>query len=486
MKALATITLFTLVITSVFGQQPTTLQLHPQNPHYFFYQNKPLLLIGSGEHYGSVINQDFDYTKYLQTLAKDSLNLTRLFTGAYIEKQGDFGIAKNTLAAAEGRLLLPWKRSTVAGYSLGGNKFDLNQWDVNYFARLKDFIQTAATNGVIVEVNLFSSHYGGGWNYSAFNPQNNINQTDAIASNMVNTLENGNILKYQEEYVKKIVRELNPFDNIYFEIQNEPWADQTDTVLVRNEYENAGDWRATIQVVSRRSNDWQKEVASWIRTEESQLPKQHLLSQNISNFYLPISNPDTAISIFNFHYAKPEAVSENYYLHKVIGFNETGFAGKSFPVYRRQAWRFIMAGGGLFNQLDYSFSVGSETGDDTTFNAPGSGGKDLRKQLGMLRQFFEHINFIQLKPDCSFVTGAPGAFTQALSNGHSQWVVYYEPIIATPQPLLLQLPPGNYETAWMDVVTGKWTNKTTIKNGHVNAPAGTNEKVLLVNVSTAK
>ncbi|TKK69263.1 hypothetical protein FC093_08060 [Ilyomonas limi] len=482
MKAFAITTLLTLITTFLFAQQQTILQLHPQNPHYFLYQNKPTVIIGSGEHYGSVINPDFDYTKYLQTLAKDSLNITRLFTGAYIEKQGDFGIEKNTLAPAAERLLLPWKRSTVAGYALGGNKFDLNQWDENYFARLKNFIQTAAKNGVIVEVNLFSSHYGGGWNYSALNPKNNINQTDVIASNMVNTLENGNILKYQEAYVKKIVRELNGFDNMYFEIQNEPWADQTDTVLVRDEYGDKSDWRSTIQVVSKRSNDWQQKVTDWIKEAENSLPKKHLISQNISNFYYPIVNPDPDISIFNFHYAKPDAVRLNYHLNKVIGFNETGFAGKSYSTYRRQAWRFMMAGGGLFNHLDYSFSVNSETGEDTSFNAPGSGGKDLRMQLGILKRFFEHINFLQLKPDCSVVTSAPAAFTEALSNGHSQWVIYYEPTTTIPQPLTLQLPAGSYEAAWMDVVTGKWTSKTTIKNGLVNAPAGTNEKVLLVNV----
>ena len=28
------------------------LQLHPENPHYFMYEGKAIVLIGSGEHYG--------------------------------------------------------------------------------------------------------------------------------------------------------------------------------------------------------------------------------------------------------------------------------------------------------------------------------------------------------------------------------------------------------------------------------------------------
>jgi hypothetical protein len=53
-----------------------------QKSTLFFYKGKPTLLIGSGEHYGAVINLDFNYDKYLETLRKDGLNTTRLFTGA--------------------------------------------------------------------------------------------------------------------------------------------------------------------------------------------------------------------------------------------------------------------------------------------------------------------------------------------------------------------------------------------------------------------
>lgn len=379
------------------AQHNEVLQLYPQNPHYFLYQNKPTMLIGSGEHYGSVINLDFDYKKYLETPGKEGLNLTRLFIRTYIEKQGDFGIKKNTLAPAEGRLVLPWRRSNTKGYILGGNKFDLAKWNDSYFSRLKDFMTAADKNGVIVEINLFSSYYQNGWSYSVFNRNNNVNQTDSIRSNAAGTLQNGNILSYQEKYVRKMVMELNNFNNFYFEIQNEPWADQTDTVL-RNEYGDTADWRSAIQVVSQSSDNWQRQVARWIKEEESTMPNKHLISQNISNFHYPVANPDSNISIFNFHYTLPEAVTENYYLNKVIGFNETGFAGRSDKTYRRQAWRFIMAGGGLFNQLDYSFSVGLENGEDTAYTAPGGGSVAMRKQLRILKSFFEGLNFVQLKP----------------------------------------------------------------------------------------
>src|SRR5690349_21833809 len=74
---------FVLAACSLADAAP--LSLHPENPHYFLFRDKPTVLITSAEHYGAVLNLDFDYVKYLDTLAADGLNLTRTFTGAYVE-----------------------------------------------------------------------------------------------------------------------------------------------------------------------------------------------------------------------------------------------------------------------------------------------------------------------------------------------------------------------------------------------------------------
>src|SRR5213595_1389216 len=130
------------------------LQLHPRNPHYFLFRGKPAVLITSGEHYGAVLNLDFDYVTYLDTLKKDGLNLTRTFTGSYVEPVGTFQITHNTLAPSAGRFICPWARSTTPGYPNGGNKFDLSKWDDAYFKRLKAFMGHASRRGIVVEMNL--------------------------------------------------------------------------------------------------------------------------------------------------------------------------------------------------------------------------------------------------------------------------------------------------------------------------------------------
>ena len=132
------------VDSSAQGNRAAPIALHPDNPHYFQWRGRPTILITSAEHYGAVMNLDFDYRKYLDTLAADGLNYTRVFSGAYVEPQGAFNIARNTLAPGPGRFIAPWARSSQPGYANGGNKFDLARWDAAYFTRLKDFIAYAA------------------------------------------------------------------------------------------------------------------------------------------------------------------------------------------------------------------------------------------------------------------------------------------------------------------------------------------------------
>ena len=161
------------------------IRLHPDNPHYFLYRGQPTVLVTSGEHYGSVLNPDFNYVRYLDTLQKDGLNQTRLFLGTYFEKPGDFGIRDNTLGPTAAKVLTPWARSPQAGSVWGGAKYDLDRWDEAFFTRLKDFMTQAQSRGVVVELTFFSDYYG--TKQSPLFAENNINGVGAVASEAMNT-----------------------------------------------------------------------------------------------------------------------------------------------------------------------------------------------------------------------------------------------------------------------------------------------------------
>jgi len=431
------------------------IQLHPENPHYFLYKGRPLVLITSAEHYGAVLNLDFDYRTYLKTLSEDGMNYTRIFTGSYFEIAGEsFGIQKNSLAPVKSKVITPWG---IVVDGLSGNwKYDLSAWNEAYFERLKDFMAAAAEHNIIVEVTLFSSIYRDGhWDICPQNPANNINITDEVTRFEAQTLNNGSLLSYQESFVRKMVRELNEWDNFFFEIQNEPWSDHAVPVynIVNREDLNVGDWTYKADFADEASMAWQEKLANIIAEEESNLAKKHLIAQNYSNFKAPIPEVSEHISIINFHYAWPEAVEWNYHYGKVIGFDESGFAGSGDQVYRRQAWQFMLSGGGLFNNLDYSFFVGYENGLGEN-RAPGGGSKALRFQLKVLSDFLHGFALEKLHPNLSCVKSSPGLIPYVLSDQNRAYAVYLRAVGTEHCSLLLETGDGNFLVQTLNTITG--------------------------------
>ncbi len=185
------------------------LSLHPANTHYFLFRGKPTLLITSGEHYGAVLNLDFDYVRYLDELKVRGLNHTRIWAGTYREIPGSFKITDNTLAPLPGRYICPWARSDVPGYFDGGNKFDLTKWDEGYFKRLKDFMTQASRRGIVVEVNLFCPNYEDIlWDASPMKAANNVTGVGDCPRTEVYTLKHSDLFAVHEAVTRTIMREL--------------------------------------------------------------------------------------------------------------------------------------------------------------------------------------------------------------------------------------------------------------------------------------
>ncbi|MHC4655656.1 MAG: hypothetical protein ACYS91_11675, partial [Planctomycetota bacterium] len=229
---------------------------------------------------------------------------------------------------------------------------------------------------------------------------------------------------------RKIVKELKDFDNVYYEICNEPYFGGV-------------------------TLEWQAHIAKTIVKAEANFKARHLIAQNIANKSKKVTEPNPHVSIFNFHYAKPPtAVEENYGLNKVIGDDETGFAGSEPKAYRLEGWDFIIAGGGLYNNLDYSFTVGNEDGT-AEIDAPGGGGKAFQKQLEILKDFINSFDFIKMKPDNSIIkVGIPNKATaRALVQPGKGYAIYING--GNKAELVVELPRGAYRAEWVNTKTGK-------------------------------
>lgn len=406
------------------------ISLHPANPTYFLFRGKPTVLVTSAEHYGAVLNLDFDWSKYLRELKRCDLNYTRVFTGSYCENPEAFNIPHNTLAPSEGKSIAPWARSEQAGYAGGGNKFDLNKFNPEYFKRLKSFLKEAGRLGIVVEVTLFCPFYNDSmWKLSPMNTANNINNMPVISSQEAYNLQHSEIQLVQDKMTAEIVRQLNDFDNLFFEICNEPYFGGV-------------------------TLDWQRHIATVIKETEAKLPKKHLIAQNIANNTLKVDSLDPQISIMNFHYAYPPvAIEQNRKYNLPIGCDETGFRGRGDSPYLEEGWEFMLAGGALYNNLDYSFTVTNPDGTAIIEPpTPGGGGKKIREGLSALKRFLFGFDFVKMQPDKS-VTSDANLACRALSEPGKQYAVYVRGGSKT--GVKLDLPKNTYKLRWSDPSTGK-------------------------------
>ena len=118
------------------GVRAAPIRLHPDNPRYFLYEGRALALITATEHFGGIINLDFNFERYFKALGAHNFTLAQAWTGAYVEPDADVG-PNNTLDPKLGRYIAPWARSSVPGNAKGGNKFDLTKFNQTFFERLE-------------------------------------------------------------------------------------------------------------------------------------------------------------------------------------------------------------------------------------------------------------------------------------------------------------------------------------------------------------
>ncbi len=422
----------------------TAIRLHPENGHYFTFRGNPVVLMGSTEHYGSLMNLDFDYLLYLDEVRACGLNFTRVFTGAYRQYPG-FVVEDSPLNVAPGRFIAPWARSSVPGASDGGNKFDLNQWDPAYFQRLHQFVRAAGERGIVVEVTLFCPLYAAIfstdkerlWNVSPMKSSNHINGVGKGNGDSCYQVAS-DLLPFHKALVRKFVEELRSYDNIIYEVANEPYYGM--------------------------GPGWENHIINEIVAAEDSLPARHLIAQNIANFQQVVSKPHPAVSIFNFHYSHPQAALANLGLKRVIGNDETGAAGTADLPYRREAWEFMLSGGGLQNHLDFSFTPTSEDGLATP-KKHGGGGPAIRRQLAVLRWCLESLPLVRCAPKTSFITaGVPaGGSARVLGSDGEAYLLYLRG--GSQANLTAKLPAGTYRGRWMDPRTGD-TTATVVEFTH--------------------
>jgi len=457
------------------------IQLHPANPHYYLFNGRPTILITSAEHYGAVVNLDFDYVKYLDALQAYGMNYTRPYAGAMLELVDEY-VKDNPLGPKPRRTVVPWARSNQPGHVYGGNKFDLDKWDPAYFARLKDFIAKAAERGIVVEICFFNSEYVVNWPISPLYFENNIQGVGHCDYEDFQTLRHRDLVERQSAYVSKITQEVNAYDNVILEICDEP-----------SNFTSHAD-----------AGPWVEHLLQVVHDTEAKLPKKHLVAQEVEG---PLGGPvdfsaSPLLSIIVGQYiwgsdadsdqmGGMKGLDYKYGCNKPIELNETAWYPAWYhdtdPVAasRVEAWEFMVGGGASFNHLNARFTAADPAGH-TPDNA------QVLTALRHLKDFIYSFDFVKMRPDKNFVvSGVPaGAYCRGMSQAGEQYALYHHHstlehdqmyYLVNPghyhETLVLDLPGGTYQEDWVDPASGAViTSRTFTHQGgrkHVDTPEHT-------------
>jgi hypothetical protein len=149
--------------TGVYGQyvpSPERIRPYSENSRYWQYKGQPLLLLGGSK--DDSLFQIPDLREHLEKLAAVGGNYVR-----------------NTMSDRQdhGFEVYPYKR-------LDSGKFDLDQWNEEYWARFERFLKWTEELEIIVQIEVWDrfDHSQQQWEANPYRPINNVNYTTESSS----------------------------------------------------------------------------------------------------------------------------------------------------------------------------------------------------------------------------------------------------------------------------------------------------------------
>jgi hypothetical protein len=320
---------------------------------------------------------------------------------------------------------------TGPGRALDGKpRFDLTRFNPEYFDRLRQRVAAAQQRGIYVSVMLFQGFSveqkgtkgvdpkkGNAWDGHPYNARNNINGIDGDLNadgegQETHTLQNPDVTRLQEEYVRKVVDTLNDLDNVLWEISNESHTG---------------------------SIEWHNHMIRFIRRYESGKPRQHPIGMTSS----PISNPPLFAS-------EADWISPNGkdYLDDppdtggrkvIIVDNDHIRPWDSDPSW---VWKNLMRGNQFILMDHYmDFRMGSPKKPDPKHDP-------TRRAMGFARALAAGVNLAALVPH-----GELSSTKYCMAQPGREYLAY------KPGPeegeFRLRVEPGRYRIEWIDCTTNR-------------------------------
>jgi hypothetical protein len=396
-----------------------TLSIHPGNPRLFQYRGRPTVLLTATEHYGSVMNRAFDFEEYLDDAARHGMTVTRLFL-LFRELQNPVN-PYSTCKPESTDYISPFLRVGPARALDGQPLYDLDRDNPVFYDRLHRFMGLAQDRGIAVEAVLFSHTYGPEiWALNPLNPANHVNtDVEAIHWSEYTTCRHPGLLARQRSYLRRIVTELNPYDNVFFEVCNEP-----------------GGWFPGWNEAPspEEVNQWMCTMAGDIRGIEASRPRRHLIAGQEAFAYRLPGEEQNLLDVYQFagtsfdgmpfdvvnmhplsnmrfrgrHYNLGRFMQAELHLRafrdycldlsaepRPLNLDEDNCASqyrdpRGWIIHRKRAWTALLCGA-HYDVIDFSIIIGRPAGTPESREG-------LRRCFGHLSRLFHSLDLVHGRP----------------------------------------------------------------------------------------
>jgi len=250
------------------------------NPRYFAVESERQVVYLTGSHIWNNFHDGLgpgakctgtpernDYAAYLEFLKQHGHNFIRLWRWEHFQSQAAGGAFHLCMSPQ------PWRRSGPGVARDGEPKFDLTQFDDDYFARLRERVIAAGNQGIYVAVMLFD-----GWAMHLSPPPDNVEGHPFHSANNINDISVTSIVDYQvlpldariqslqEAYIRKVVDTVQDFPNVLYEVANESSGADAESVQLPD--------GSSIPTLVGDSTQWQYWVIRMLKQYEQQMGYQ--------------------------------------------------------------------------------------------------------------------------------------------------------------------------------------------------------------------
>ena len=217
----------TIVMIFYFGTisaKDNRIQPWKENPWFWQYKGKPVMLLGA--------SGDDNLFQWPAKILIPHLDSMKSVGANYV---------RNTMSDRQDQKfeLYPFKK-------LENEKYDLNQWNDEYWQRFEFFLKETKKRDIIVQIEVWDrfDYTHENWPPHPYNPKNNVNYTEAESGldleypdhpgqnkqpfffTTPKQRNNEVLLKYQKQFVEKMLSYSLKFDNVLYCMDNETSAEE--------------------------------------------------------------------------------------------------------------------------------------------------------------------------------------------------------------------------------------------------------------------